>query len=401
MLRWFLDDPRRSTERVGCQESCGRWTSFAASDAVLFRLVAMVAKTLQFCVVLPPVNALVPWAMESFRTVHLTNACRSLLSAVLCLCGAFELPQAADGIGDLPVDAGQVWKTYDIRSFVKQAGAGSQKHVVDWVLQETGYSSWHGDTVASLSADANTLRCFHAPPMQARVEEIVARFVEDTDSPHRFSVRVFGVGSPSWRNEARASLQPIQAATPGVQAWIMSREEAAVFVGGLQRRSDSQQLPTGLVLAANGLPAVISGGRTRPYIQDVATGPGVGPTLQTLGASCDEGMAIDIHPLMLLDGTGVEAVVRCRIDQIERMAPVAVNVSSGNRQRVQIEVPQMSAVRIGERFRWPSTKVLVIGLGLVPWPVPGQDGAGTTANSTNAKRTDMVVVIEPRLSGAP
>lgn len=58
----------------------------------------------------------------------------------------------------------------------------------------------------------------------------------------------------------------------------------------------------------------------------------------------------------------------------------------------------MSAVRIGERFRWPSTKVLVIGLGLVPWPVPGQDGAGTTANSTNAKRTDMVVVIEPRLS---
>ena len=210
MLRWFLADPRRSTERVGCQESCGRWTSFAASYAVLFRLVAMVAKTLQFCVVLPPVNALVPWAMESFRTVHLTNACRSLLSAVLCLCGAFELPQAADGIGDLPVDAGQVWKTYDIRSFVKQAGAGSQKHVVDWVLQETGYSSWHGDTVASLSADANTLRCFHAPPMQARVEEIVARFVEDTDSPHRFSVRVFGVGSPSWRNDSgRAGLDHV------------------------------------------------------------------------------------------------------------------------------------------------------------------------------------------------
>jgi hypothetical protein len=43
----------------------------------------------------------------------------------------------------------------------------------------------------------------------------------------------------------------------------------------------------------------------------------------------------------------------------------------------------------------------VIGLGLVPWPVPGQNTAGTAALLTDAKRTDVVVVVEPRLSNSP
>jgi hypothetical protein len=97
----------------------------------------------------------------------------------------------------------------------------------------------------------------------------------------------------------------------------------------------------------------------------------------------------------------VEAVLRCRIDQIERMAPVVVSVPVADQQRAQIEVPQMSAVRVGERFRWPVNQTLVVGLGLVPWPVPGQNAAGTPALFSDAKRTDVVVVVEPRLTGGP
>lgn len=301
----------------------------------------------------------------------------------------------------LPSDAGQVWKTYDIAPFVKQNGPGSQRHVVDWVLQETGYASWHGDVVASLSADEGRLKCYHTPAMQARVAEIAARFTADAAAPHRFSIRVFGVGSPAWRNDARALLDPIPAATPGVQAWIMAREEAAVLVALLRRRGDCQELPTGPVLAGNGLPAVLSGGRKRPYVQDVVPRQDAWPGWQTLGASCDEGMTLDVQPLLSRDGSAVEAVFRCRIDQIERMAPVTLTVPSSDRQRVQVEVPQLSAVRVGERFRWPSSQVLVVGLGLVPWPVPGQNSAGSASLLTEAKRTDVVVVVEPRLGATP
>lgn len=221
--------------------------------------------------------------------------------------------------GQLPADSGQVWKTYDIGPFVKQSGPGTQRHVVDWVLQETGYSSWHGDLVASLSADETSLRCYHTPAMQARVAEIASRFTQEAAVAHRFSVRVLGIGSPSWRTDARGMLRPIPAATPGVQAWIMSREEGRCCWPTSGRRSDCQELPTGPVLAGNGLPAVVSGGRKLSYVQDVVPRTDAWPGWQMLGGACDEGMAIDVQPLLSLDGTAVDAVFRCRIDQIERM----------------------------------------------------------------------------------
>ena len=321
---------------------------------------------------------------------------RAYLAGVLIVAAAFMVAEPL--YAQLPADDGQIWKTYDISPYVEQAGAGSQRHVVDWVLQETGSPQWHGETVASLSASASALRCFHTPEMQVRVEEIVERFVADAATPHRFSVRVLGVGSPAWRNDMRPMLRPIPAATPGVQAWILSREEAAVLVARLRSRGDCEELPTGAVLAANGVPAVLTGGRKRAYVQDISV---AGPGWQPVAGSCDEGMAIDVQPLMARDDTAVEAVIRCRIDQIERMAQVGMTPPAADGRRVPIEVPQMSAVRIGERFRWPANSTLVIGLGLVPWPVPGQNKAGSPGLFSDAKRTDVVVVVEPRLTDAP
>jgi hypothetical protein len=136
-------------------------------------------------------------------------------------------------------------------------------------------------------------------------------------------------------------------------------------------------------------------------VQDVVPRPDAWPGWQTLGATCDEGMTLDVQPLISRDGTTVDAVIRCRIDQIERMAPVVVSPPVAQGQRVQLEVPQMSAVRVGERFRWPVNQTLVVGLGLVPWPIPGQNAASTAALLTDAKRTDVVLVVEPRLGATP
>lgn len=299
----------------------------------------------------------------------------------------------------VPADVGQVWKTYDIAAFVKQAGAGSEKQVVDWVLQETGYAAWHGASPASLSATAEKLSCFHTPEMQARVEEIVRRFVAEADTPHRFSVRVLSFTGPGWRAEARPVLRPIPAATPGVQAWILSREDAAVLLGRLKARGDCQELPTGPVLAGNGLPAVLSGGRKLPYVQDIAPRPDVWPGWQMQNAAFDEGFLLDVHPLLSADGSFVDAVLRCRIDLVEKLAPVPVP-APGSANRVQVEVPQVAAVRIGERFRWPAAQTLLVGIGLVPWPVPAQN-TPVAALVPDAKRRDVAIVVEPRLRGGP
>jgi hypothetical protein len=184
-----------------------------------------------------------------------------------------------------------------------------------------------------------------------------------------------------------------------VQAWIAPRETAAAVLARLRSRSDCHELPTGPVLAANGLPATLSGGRKQPYVQDIAPRPDVWPGWQKQSSTCDEGLAIDIQPLLTRDRTAVEAVVRCRIDQLERMAQVSL-ASPVNQQRVQVEVPQVAAVRVGERFRWPANQTLLIGLGLVPWPVPAQNVAAVSL-LTDDKRCDVVIVVEPRLGGGP
>ncbi len=320
-----------------------------------------------------------------------------VVTGLACCLAWAAMPERS--LAQVPSSDGQVWKTYDISPFVRAAGEGSQRYVVDWILQETGYASWHGEIPSTLSATPTTLSCFHTPDMQEKVADAAARFVDDAAVPDRFSVRVLGLDGPSWRTEARPAITAIPAATPGVQAWIAPRETAAAVLARIRSRSDCHELPTGPVLAANGLPATLSGGRKQPYVQDVAPRPDAWPGWQPQSAACDEGFAIDIHPLLSRDRTVIEAVVRCRIDQIERMAPVAL-ASPASSQRVQVEVPQVAAVRVGERFRWPANQTLFIGLGLVPWPVPAQN-VTPVALLTDVKRCDVVIVVEPRLGGGP
>ena len=315
------------------------------------------------------------------------------LAAVVLAC-ALTAPATAQ----IPSDIGQVWKTYDLTAFVAVAGAGSETHVVDWILQETGYPAWHGTSPASLSAGDGKLSCFHTPQMQAQVADVVERFVDEADKPHRFTVRVLGFTGPAWRGAARPALQPITTATPGVQAWILPREAAAVVIAQARARSDCVELPTGPALAANGLPAALTGGRTQEYVQDYALTPDAWPGWQPRRATCDEGFAIDLHPLVSQDGTVVDAVFRCRIDQIERLAAVSLPAPAGG-PPIVAQVPQVAAVRIGERFRWPATHALVVALGLVPWPVPAQNGS-LASLVTTVERRDVVVVVEPRLGSS-
>jgi hypothetical protein len=320
-----------------------------------------------------------------------------LYRTTACAVAVIVLANSPAG-AQIPTTAGQVWKTYELGPFVQAAGPDSERHVVAWILEETGYPAWHGTVPASLSAATGKLSCFHTPEMQARVADVVSRFTNEADKPHRFTVRVFGFDGVRWRAEARPALEPIPTATAGVQAWIVPREVATAVLARMRNRSDSLELPTGPVQAANGVPANVTGGRKLPYVQDYLPRPDAWPGWQPQQAACDEGLAIDFQPLVSADGMAVEASFRCRIDQIERLAQVALPAPGGG-PPVAAQVPQLAAVRIGERFRWPATHVLIVGLGLVPWPVPAQNGA-VPALLPELERRDVVVVVEPRLAGS-
>ena len=65
-------------------------------------------------------------------------------------------------------------------------------------------------------------------------------------------------------------------------------------------------------------------------------------------------------------------MIKCDIDQVEKMVPVMVDVptSVAPRQRTKIEVPQIAHFRFHERFRWPVDQVLLVDMGMVAVPVP-------------------------------
>jgi hypothetical protein len=88
----------------------------------------------------------------------------------------------------------------------------------------------------------------------------------------------------------------------------------------------------------------------------------------------EEGYSLQISPLFALDGRTIDAVLKCHIDQIERLVPIAIDLPSinGQPQRVQIQVPQLVSWRLHERFRWPADQVLLLSCGVVATPAPNR-----------------------------
>ena len=82
--------------------------------------------------------------------------------------------------------------------------------------------------------------------------------------------------------------------------------------------------------------------------------------------------------------------------------PVIIEVPTAisPRQRTKIEVPQVSQYRFHERFRWPVDRVLVVGMGMVPLPLP-VDGAPLVPGvplpiGNSPARGDLLLLVECR-----
>lgn len=312
------------------------------------------------------------------------------------------IAKVTNGPGTLPNDAGQVWKEYDISPYTTRVTTTNrpEQAVIDWVLRETGYEMWHGETVSMLSADRRTLRAYHTPEVQAVVAEMVDRFVNSEAESHAFNLRILSVGNPNWRSKAQRVLRPVAAQSQGVQAWLLAKEDAALLVADISRRNDFREYGAPQLLVNNGQSTVVSATRPRMYIRDVIYRGDVWPGFEPQMAQIDEGFSLEFSPLVSIDGQMIDAVVKCNVDQIEKMIPVNLEVPTANapRQRTKVEVPQLIGCRLHERFRFPADHVLLISLGVVASPTPTTT-AGLTQGipliSSN-NRADLLVLVESK-----
>src|SRR5262249_5926888 len=157
-------------------------------------------------------------------------------------------------------------------------------------------------------------------------------------------------------------LRPVAVQTQGTQAWLAYREDAALILAEMRRRSDYREHSSSQSLVNNGQSAVVTATRSRMYVRDATLQPGAWPVFQSESAPFDEGFSLELNPLLSLDGKTVDAIIKCNIDQLEKLVPVTLEVSTqvASRQRTRIEVPQASHCRLHERFRWPTDQVLVV-----------------------------------------
>lgn len=282
---------------------------------------------------------------------------------------ATRQPRAA---GSLPNDQGQVWREYDLTPYVNRVTEHPrpEQAVVDWILRETGYEAWHSEPLAILSASPDTLRVYHTPEMQRTVAEIVERFVTPDEATHAVSLRVVSLGAAHWRARMPARLTPVEVQSPGLQAWLMAKEEAAILLAELSKRNDFREYGSPTQSVFNGQPTVVSTMRSRSYTQHLLPGVTGVSAYEPRASAIEEGIAVELTPLVSRDGSSLDAVVRCNIDQLERVIPISLesNLAKLGRDRTKVEVPQRSQLRVKETFRWNAGETLIVSLGMAPAP---------------------------------
>jgi hypothetical protein len=306
--------------------------------------------------------------------------------------------------GGLPADGGQIWREYDISPYTLRVTSTNrpEQAIIDWILRETGYEMWHSDPVGLLSANARSLRVYHTPEVQQLVADLVDRFVNTEAESEAFSLRVITVDNPNWRAVGHRVMKPVPVETQGVQAWLLEKEDAALLLAELRKRTDFREHSSPHMLVNNGQSTVVAATRPISYVRDIILRPGTWPGFEAEPAQIDEGFSIELNPLLSIDGGTIDAILKCNIDQVERLQEVNMEVPTpaAPRQRTKIEVPQISHCRLHERFHWPVNQVLLVGLGVVATPVPTDKNPNLLAMALSMPqappRADLLVFVEAK-----
>jgi hypothetical protein len=313
-----------------------------------------------------------------------------------------SIARVTEGSGGLPNDAGQVWREYDISPYAVRVTSTNrpEQAIVDWILRDTGYETWHSEPFAFLSANRRSLRVYHTPEMQAKVADVVDRFVNTEAETSAFSVRVITIGHPDWRVKAKPMLRSVAVQTQGIQAWLVEKEDASLLLAELRKRSDFREHSSPQLLVSNGQATTVAATRPKTYTRDITLHPNAWPAYEAEMGQFDEGFSLELSPLLSLDGQTIDAVIKCHIDQLEKLVPVMMDVPSqvAPHQRVKVEVPQVTHCRLHERFRWPTNQILLVGLGVVPTPVPNDPSPLKVPMPWAAAgaRADLLVLVESK-----
>ncbi|MCG8652963.1 MAG: hypothetical protein MI861_24190, partial [Pirellulales bacterium] len=293
------------------------------------------------------------------------------------LAAAGPAPSAGQvtGGGQLPRTAGQEHRVYDLRPYTGYLTKHDrpEQAVVDWILRETGSDVWFTEPFGFMNANRDSLSVYHTREMHQVIGGIVDRFVAGEKDAQVMNLRVMTVGSPNWRSRAHTLMQHVPVDSPGVQAWLISKENAALVMSLLRSRTDVRQVQDVNLVMHNGQTEQLASTRGRNYVRNVRPAPAGWPPYEPETGEVQEGYRLSISPLLSTDGQAIDCVIKAEIDQVDKLNHVNLELPLPNNQahRTRIDVPQVVSWRLHERFRWPADMVLLLSCGVVASPDRG------------------------------
>lgn len=312
---------------------------------------------------------------------------------------------SAAGNGQLPQTNGQVHRIYDLRGYTGYLPQSDRPHqaVVDWIIRETGTDVWFTEPFGFISASRDSLSVYHTPEVHQVVAAMVERFTAGDKDPQTVQIRVMTVGSPNWRTRSHMLMQHVSVNSPGLQAWLLTKENAAMVMAMLRQRSDVREVQAIDMVTHNGQSETLASTRGRNYVQNirqVATG---WPPYEPQTGEVQEGYRMQMSPLLSVDRRSLDCFLQVEIDQVDKLVPVELDLPlpSGEMFRAKVDVPQVVSWRLKERFRWPTDMVLLLSCGVVA--SPERSTASTipllnmnTLTGTTPGRADALMFVEFR-----
>lgn len=307
----------------------------------------------------------------------------------------------------LPNSAGQIWREYDISPYTSQIRSvdNPQQAIIDWILRETGTEMWFNQPLGVLSANKNQLRVYHTPEIHNAIKPILDRFIRTQGQLQSVDVNLVTIGNPNWRSQSYSILQSIDVQSPGVEAWLVSKENAAMLMNGLSKRADYRQHSGGRLTNHDGQTITLEKKKPVQFVRNLRwvnqglVPGGAAPSVQPEMTTINEGYRLAISCLSSMDNKTIEASVQCEVDQVEKLNNVKVTVPDaiGNPVQMNLQIPQLVSWRLKERFRWPADQVLLLGCGVVANPEPtSAQGSGLKLLGGRSDRVEALLFMDYR-----
>jgi len=294
---------------------------------------------------------------------------------ILFIFCAFAISLSA--FAQLPNQNGQIWREYPVIVPMENT---SPLAIVEYIRRETGEAAWIGDNFGLISCDGQKLYVYHAPPMQQRVAEIIARFMRPETQNVQFVTKLQfhsfskNLGVADIRQPIYQYLNPILepdgtssvCKTPGVTAYWVAKENVPKFREALESTLRDIQSCISIegpgVMTFNGQTACVQDITNVPYVADVAAIRREGTTgHQPIVRMLEQGRTIQTFSLLSWDCQMVTSDVSATISALTMMDSVNMGTTE---KPIILQVPQTEKIEFsGQGLTWSADGMLVVFYG--------------------------------------